>query len=141
MRVEPGKEYFVRGRVIGNVETRDAVFTPSRERMEKKNLLLANAIVSCVRDRCPVRMLYLGSESTVLYRDTLLGELEDLKEETERLRSIATGHNNSHDVDCEKLFSEKLGKLPAKIHFSGFHGRFQQSQVRHWPSQTCVASH
>lgn len=111
VRLEVGKEYFVRGRVVGDIGGEDMIFTPCGEKLADRDVLGAHAIVKCEDGKCPVRIMYLGSESRIIYKDTWLGYLEDLSEDNQRRRKLRTLQQGNMGPISADVFSRAMENM------------------------------
>jgi hypothetical protein len=103
--LDGGKEYFVRGRIIGNeaVSVKDGIFHPYNRNLMKRGMVGACALVNCEGEFCPIRIINLANQCVHLFRGTHLGDLECFQQNEYRLRCMRS-HNGSK-MKLDKIIS------------------------------------
>lgn len=115
--LDAGREYFVRGEVIGRTEIQSEgdVFTfwPRMEKLLERGLVCAHAVVDVVGGCCPVRLMNVGNERLRLYKGTHLGAIDTYRMGVGCCRGLQvdTGNLLQSQANLHQIFAEQMKSL------------------------------
>lgn len=105
----------MRGRIATNKVWQnglaDGIFCPNTEKLGRRGLIGAHALVNCRNKYLPVRVINMENHDVTIYKNTVLGSLEPTEAAGYKIRQMTDSERNTRKEIITKLLAHNLNQL------------------------------